>query len=93
MRRKSLNRRSGAPEDGEANRPLAAPLGSHIAEDNPDVDVTFEIPNTVIVIAPFDAKVPCRIPPIEVFDGFQTFQKPHPTLMMMPIESGPAPAI
>ena len=39
--------------------------GVRAPEDNPDVDVTFEIPNTVIVIAPFDAKVPCRMPPLE----------------------------
>jgi hypothetical protein len=32
--------------------------------DNPDVEVTFELPNTVIVIAPFDDKAPCRIPPL-----------------------------
>jgi len=34
-------------------------------EDNVDVDVTFELPNKVIVVAPFDANVPCRIPPLE----------------------------
>lgn len=32
---------------------------------NADVDVTFELPNTVNVIAPFDANVPCQTPPLE----------------------------
>jgi hypothetical protein len=39
--------------------------GIRAQEDNADVDVTFELPNTIIVIAPFDAKVPCRMPPGE----------------------------
>lgn len=39
--------------------------GVRVPEDNADVDVTFELPNTVIVTAPFDAKVPCRMPPME----------------------------
>jgi TonB family protein len=33
--------------------------------DHADVDVTFELPSTVIVIAPFDANVPCLIPPLD----------------------------
>ena len=39
--------------------------GVRVPEDNADVDVTFELPNTVIVTAPFDANVPCRMRPLE----------------------------
>ena len=39
--------------------------GVRAPDDTTDVDVTFEFPNTVIVIAPFDANVPCRTPPLE----------------------------
>ena len=39
--------------------------GMRNPEQNADVDVTFELPNVVIVTAPFDAKVPCRWPPME----------------------------
>jgi len=37
--------------------------GVRVPEDQPDVEVTFDLPNTVIVTAPFDAKAPCHIPP------------------------------
>jgi TonB family protein len=36
--------------------------GVRVPKDNADADVTFELPNVVIVTAPFDAKVPCRWP-------------------------------
>jgi TonB family protein len=36
--------------------------GVRAPEGNADVDVTFELPNTVIVVAPYDGKVPCRVP-------------------------------
>jgi TonB family protein len=39
--------------------------GIRAPEDKSDVEVTFEFPNTVIVVAPFDGKVPCRVPAAE----------------------------
>lgn len=39
--------------------------GVRVPKDNADVDVTFDLPNTVIVTAPFDANVPCRVRPLE----------------------------
>ena len=35
--------------------------GIRIPEDNSDVEVTFELPDRVIIVAPFDGKVPCRV--------------------------------
>lgn len=39
--------------------------GVRVPEDQPDVEVTFELPHTVIVIAPLDDRAPCRMPPME----------------------------
>jgi len=34
-------------------------------ETQPDVEVTFELPNGVLVVALIDDKAPCRVPPRE----------------------------
>ena len=37
--------------------------GVRVPEDQPDVEVAFDLPNTVTVTAPFDPKAPCHMPP------------------------------
>ncbi len=39
--------------------------GTRVPEEQADVEVTFDSPSTVTVIAPFDDKVPCKMPPME----------------------------
>ena len=39
--------------------------GVRLAEEQADVEVTYEFPSQVTVTAPFDAKVPCKMPPLE----------------------------